>query len=212
MCAHHHIIGLDAFRKLLSKLGESSYRLGYRNGNTVQILDLLESNQYDIGLVFCVNSSRTALLKEIDKRALSFQHLQYSRIHAYMYKSHPLAGKSSLHLNEITQYPYISYDDESDISSSKYTNSILQWNNNNQVLAVSDRATAYYLLSCLPAYTTGSGYLSEDEKNRGIVAIPIDGMESIEIGWIKQRNRLLPEIAMEYIDILTKDSEAMRKT
>lgn len=201
VASHHHIIGLEAFEQLALALRDKHYRLGCLEGSTQFILESVENNQSDIGILFCTQSSHNTLMKEVNNRNIAFQHLGYRKFHAYVHKSHPLAGKDSLCLEDITEYPFVSYD-ENNYFSSRFTSSLHQWNKSRQLLFVTDRAMAYSLVCKVEAYFTGTGFLTQEEKNRGILAIPITDLEPVEVGWISKSNRLLPELAMDYLYIL----------
>ena len=49
---------------------------------------------------------------------------------------------------------------------------------------------------------TGSGYLTREDQRRELVCIPITDLGQIEIGYISNPSRVLPEIAMEFIERL----------
>ena len=201
VASHHHIIGLEAFEQLALRLRDKDYRLGCLEGSTQFILESVENNQSDIGILFCTQTSHSTLMREVNNRGIAFKHLGYRTFHIYVHKSHPLAGRTSVCLEDITDYPFVSYD-ENNYFSSKFTSSFRQWNKSRQLLFVTDRAMAYSLVCKVGGYFTGTGFLTQEEKDRGITAIPISDLEPIEVGWISKSNRLLPELAMDYLDIL----------
>ena len=71
-----------------------------------------------------------------------------------------------------------------------------------QVISVSDRAMAYSLLALGDAYVTGSGYLTQEDRRRSLVSVPITDLGQIEIGYICNPSRVLSELALEYIEWL----------
>lgn len=71
-----------------------------------------------------------------------------------------------------------------------------------QVISVSDRAMAYSLLALGDAYVTGSGYLTQEDRRRALVSVPITDLGQIEIGYICNPSRVLSELALEYIEWL----------
>ena len=197
----HHVSGVDAFDILVKRQGVKNYRLGYLEGSLQQVMENVGNNLSDVGVLFFTTESRNAVFKECGKRNIIFQHLKYSEFHVYVHNTHPLANATSVTFNDIHIYPFVSYD-ECNPSSSRFTNFLRQWNKSQQLIYVSDRAMAYSLVSIGSAYITGSGYLSAEDRRRGLVAIPITDLDQIEIGWISNPNRVLCELAMEYIEIL----------
>ena len=67
---------------------------------------------------------------------------------------------------------------------------------------MSDRAMAYSLLALGDAYVTGSGYLTQEDRRRCLVSVPITDLGQIEIGYICNPSRVLSELALEYIEWL----------
>ena len=178
-----------------------TYRLGYLEGSAQQVMENVATNESDVGVLFFTSDSRNTIIKECNRRNIFFQHLKYNYLHIYVFHTHPLANSAGVTFNEIRQYPFVSYD-ACNPSSFRFTSSPRQWSQSQQVIFVSDRAMAYSLISIGSAYITGSGYLSAEDKKRGLVAIPITDLGQIEIGWISNPARVLSELAMEYIDIL----------
>lgn len=130
-----------------------------------------------------------------------FQHLKYDLLHIYIQNTHPLAECKSVTLADIQQYPFISYE-ECHPSSARFTTTRRQWNPQQQVISVSDRAMAYSLLALGDAYVTGSGYLTQEDRRRSLVSVPITDLGQIEIGYICNPSRVLSELALEYIEWL----------
>ena len=65
--------------------------------------------------------------------------MKYDLLHIYVHKSHPLAGRGSVTLAEIQQHPFISYE-ECHPSSARFTPTRRQWDPQQQIISVSDRA------------------------------------------------------------------------
>ena len=129
------------------------------------------------------------------------QHLKYDLLHIYIQNTHPLAERKSVTLADIQQYPFISYE-ECHPSSARFTTTRSQWNPQQQIISVSDRAMAYSLLALGDAYVTGSGYLTQEDRRRSLVSVPITDLGQIEIGYICNPSRVLSELALEYIEWL----------
>ena len=68
-----------------------------------------------------------------------------------------------------------------------------------QEIRVSDRATIFNLMIGLDGYTISTGIISDD-LDPGIVAVPLDVDERIEIGWIGHSAIPLTEQAQRYLE------------
>lgn len=199
----HHVSGIDAFEHIVSQPKNQKYHLGYFEGNMDQVLQDVETNRSDVGVLFFTSDSRSTIIKACNRRNIFFQHMKYDLLHIYVHKSHPLAGRGSVTLAEIQQHPFISYE-ECHPSSARFTPTRRQWDPQQQIISVSDRAMAYSVLTLGSAYVTGSGYLTQEDCRRSLVTAPITDLGQIEIGYICNPARALSELALEYIEWLKK--------
>ena len=199
----HHVSGIDAFEHIVSQPKNQKYHLGYFEGNMDQVLQDVETNRSDVGVLFFTSDSRSTIIKACNRRNIFFQHMKYDLLHIYVHKSHPLAGRGSVTLAEIQQHPFISYE-EFHPSSARFTPTRRQWDPQQQIISVSDRAMAYSVLALGSAYVTGSGYLTQEDCRRSLVTAPITDLGQIEIGYICNPARALSELALEYIEWLKK--------
>ena len=199
----HHVSGIDAFEHIVSQPKNQTYHLGYFEGNMDQVLQDVETNRSDVGVLFFTSDSRSTIIKACNRRNIFFQHMKYDLLHIYVHKTHPLAGRGSVTLAEIQQHPFISYE-ECHPSSARFTPTRRQWDPQQQIISVSDRAMAYSVLALGSAYVTGSGYLTQEDCRRSLVTAPITDLGQIEIGYICNPARALSELALEYIEWLKK--------
>lgn len=199
----HHVSGIDAFEHIVSQPKNQKYHLGYFEGNMDQVLQDVETNRSDVGVLFFTSDSRSTIIKACNRRNIFFQHMKYDLLHIYVHKTHPLARRGSVTLAEIQQHPFISYE-ECHPSSARFTPTRRQWDPQQQIISVSDRAMAYSVLALGSAYVTGSGYLTQEDCRRSLVTAPITDLGQIEIGYICNPARALSELALEYIEWLKK--------
>lgn len=199
----HHVSGIDAFEHIVSQPKNQKYHLRYFEGNMDQVLQDVETNRSDVGVLFFTSDSRSTIIKACNRRNIFFQHMKYDLLHIYVHKTHPLAGRGSVTLAEIQQHPFISYE-ECHPSSARFTPTRRQWDPQQQIISVSDRAMAYSVLALGSAYVTGSGYLTQEDCRRSLVTAPITDLGQIEIGYICNPARALSELALEYIEWLKK--------
>ena len=199
----HHVSGIDAFEHIVSQPKNQKYHLGYFEGNMDQVLQDVETNRSDVGVLFFTSDSRSTIIKACNRRNIFFQHMKYDLLHIYVHKTHPLAGRGSVTLAEIQQHPFISYE-ECHPSSARFTPTRRQWDPQQQIISGSDRAMAYSVLALGSAYVTGSGYLTQEDCRRSLVTAPITDLGQIEIGYICNPARALSELALEYIEWLKK--------
>ena len=72
----HHVSGIDAFEHIVCQPKNQKYHLGYFEGNMDQVLQDVETNRSDIGVLFFTSDSRSAIIKACNRRNIFFQHLK----------------------------------------------------------------------------------------------------------------------------------------
>lgn len=207
--AQHHICGIDSFIKVIREMDDGEYKFGFHECKTSEVLERVDRGMDDLGIIFFAKQSRGQMMQELRNRGLVYKHISCQRAHAYISSSHPLAGCREISLEEITQYPFVTYDRATDANAA-YTEMIVPYFRMKKVISVTDRAAAYSLLRWNDGFTVGSGYHSACDY-RDILAVPLhDGVE-LEVGWIVKNKFLLPEMAERFIELIKQEKTAETK-
>ena len=114
---------------------------------------------------------------------------------------HPLAKKDVLTLEELSEYPYLSFE-QGEHNSFYYSEEILSEYIRPKNIKISDRATLSNLLIGLDGYTIGTGIINEDLNGKDIISKPLISDEEIKIGIITRNNVQLSVYAHTYIEII----------
>ncbi|MDH2925713.1 LysR family transcriptional regulator [Lonepinella koalarum] len=99
----------EAFSHLLVKTIDEfrekyhSVNIDYRDGELDEIINFIHSNEYDVGLIL-----RPNIIDKFD--SFNTLPLQTDQLCAIVNKAHPLAGRQSISLKEVAQYPIIRED------------------------------------------------------------------------------------------------------
>lgn len=94
--------------------------------------------------------------------------------------------------------PRLTFDQGAN-NSFYFAEEILSTLSSRREIRVSDRATIFNLMIGLDGYTISTGIISDD-LDPGIVAVPLEVDERIEIGWIGHSAIPLTEQAQRYLD------------
>ena len=114
---------------------------------------------------------------------------------------HPLAGRSSVTLEDLEDYPFLSYEQGS-YNSFYYSEELTSTFERRKNIRVRDRATLFNLAMGLNGYTVCSGVISHELNGPGIISIPLDVDEYMEIGIITRKNTTLTRYGQAYIDAI----------
>lgn len=201
VASQHHICGEGAFIRLLSSVSRDSFRFGWLECKTSEVMTNVEHGTSDVGFLFYDTNVKSVMIQELRRRELMFNHIAWDRPHIYVSGHHPLAGKKEVAASEVRDLPFISYD-TAGAGTSIYTSILRHTWRGRRNFYVSDRATACSLLRATDAFLIGAGYLPDDPGSVDIVSIPIVDAGMIEIGWICHQKRSFSETAEKFIELV----------
>ena len=150
--AQHHICGMASFISVINKLNEryGSYHCGFYECRTSEVLDRVERGLERFGnYFFFTEHSKGQMIQELRNRGIIFNHIVYQTAHAYICQNHPLANSQEINIEEMIQYPFISYDRSPDTNPA-YTDLIIPNYQVKKIIHVSDRAASYFCYALLP--------------------------------------------------------------
>ena len=162
---------------------------------------LVDIDLDDLGIVFVTEYSKGQMMQELRNRSIIFNHITYQTSHVYICRNHPLAGSREIDMEDLIQYPFITYDRSSDTNPA-YTDLIVPYHQLNRVIQVSDRAASYSVMRYCQGFAVGSGYRPFDDNYSDIVSIPIKNGLRLEIGWIVRQKYTLSDTASRFVDLL----------
>ena len=117
-------------------------------------------------------------------------------------KNHPLANKSLVSLEDLDEYPCLSFE-QGVYNSFYFSEEILSTRSVKKSIKISDRAAIFDFMVGLNGYTISSGiYPSYFLNGRNIISIPLDVDEVINIGIIMHKDITLSHLGQLYLEIL----------
>ena len=156
----------------------------------------------DIGIVFFNAEAEKQMLRELKSRHLEFHLICGGQAHAYFSENHPLACQQDVSMEELSSYPFISYDRKSGVNN-VYTDVVL-FSQYRKVVTVGDRATAQAMMQGSNAFTIGSGFRSLLDPSQ-VLCKPIRDGNQIKIGWLSSERVILSDNAKRYVDLLQQE-------
>ena len=144
------------------------------------------------------------LREMLDDNHLIATHLFTAQPHIFVSKSNPLAKKEIVHLSDLEDFPYLSYD-QGTHNSFYFSEEILSQEHHKKSIVVSDRATLFNLLIGLDGYTIATGILNSNLNGNNIVSIPLDIEDPIELVYIKHEKTALSKMGEKFIEYLLEE-------
>jgi DNA-binding transcriptional LysR family regulator len=201
--AQHYAFVVHAFVELIKTVKADEYQFTLRETETKNILSDLTSFKSEIGILYLNSFNRQVLEKLFKEQDLEFTPLFKASPHVFVGRQNPLTKKKKVTLEDLTDYPYLSYE-QGDNNSFYFSEEILSTLDRKKNIKVSDRATIFNLMVGLNGYTISSGIISSKLNDDKIVAIPLDVDDSMTLGWLKHRQLELSPIAQSYLQMLNQ--------
>jgi DNA-binding transcriptional LysR family regulator len=201
----HYSFAVKAFVETVKRFDISEYEFAIRETKTRDVISDVATRRSEIGILYLCEFNRKAILKLLDSNSLDFHKVIECRASVYLWKGHPLAKEKLIRLEQLADYPCLSFE-QGDNGSFYFAEEILSTNNYPRVIKACDRATMLNLMVGLNGYTLCSGIICEELNGSDYIALPLesDSEGIMEIGYITVKNTILSRIGSLYIDEIKK--------
>lgn len=199
----HYAFAVNAFVELLMDLDVDEYEFTLRETRTYEIIEDVKNLRSEIGIIYLSDFNEKIITKILKENHLVFNLLFEADPHVFISSKHPLAGKPSVTLGDLDNYPFLAFE-QGEYNSFYFSEELLSTVPRKKTIYVSDRATLFNLLIGLNGYTICSGILCSEFNGDNIIAVPLISDEKMRIGWIANEKSNLSSLALEYISRLKK--------
>ena len=197
----HYSFAVNAFVELLKGAEIDQYDVSLRETQTYEIIDDVAHMKSEIGLLYYNDFNRPVLEKLIHTNELTFTELFTAHPHIFIGKTHPLAHKEVVSMDELEEYPYISFE-QGDHNSFYFSEEIFSTVVRPKHIRVRDRASLFSLLLGLDGYTVSSGVIDKEVNGENIISVPLAEEGLMHIGYITNNKMQLSRLGQEYIHAL----------
>lgn len=199
----HYSFAVNAFVDLIKEYGNEQYDFSLRETQTYEIIDDVARMKSELGILYLNDFNKVALKKILKANHLVFQELFVAKPHIFISSAHPLAHKKTVTMEELEEYPYLSFE-QGDHNSFYYSEEIFSTIERPKNIRVRDRATLFNLLIGLNGYTVCSGVIDEELNGENIIALPLDHEGDMHIGIIKHDKVKFSRLGAIYMKALEK--------
>lgn len=206
----HYSFAVNAFVDVIREFGGSQYDFTLRETQTYEILEDVSRLKSEIGILYTSSKNEEVILKLIKQKDLQFEELFVARPHVFISSKHPLADQAVLSLEDLEEYPYLSFE-QGDYNSFYFSEEILSTLDRKKNIKVRDRATLFNLVIGLNGYTVSSGVISEELNGANIIAKPLQVDEYMRIGMLTQKGMTLSRYGKAYMEALKKHIQSEGK-
>ena len=201
--AQHYSFAVKAFVEMVKGFDMDKYEFAIREARTHDVIHDVVTGKSEIGILYTNEFNEKVLNKIFKDNQLEFINLFTCQGYAYLWKNHPLAGKKVIALEELQDYPCLSFE-QGDNNSFYFAEEILSTYDFKKTIKSNDRATNLNLMVGLNAFTLCSGIICEELNGSDYIAVKLAEEVTMDIGYIKRAHINISEIGELYIEEIKK--------
>ena len=203
----HYVFAVHAFVNVIKEYKTDKYVYTVRETKTDGVLSDVKKLKSEIGIISYSKSNKNIMKKLFREYGLEFYPLMVRNTYAYVWKGHPLTEKKEISLDELKEYPCVSFDQSSD-SEFYLSEEALGDYEFDKLIKSNDRATSAEIMAQLNGYSIGTGIMTDSITFKDeFVAIKLKEEDPLTIGYIIRKNHKISDIGKVYIEELQKYKE-----
>lgn len=199
----HYTFAVKAFIELVKQFGMEEYEFAINETKTYDVIEDVKNARSELGIIYINAFNSKVLYKIFQENGLEFVELFPCKTYVYLSKGNPLAKQSRIAMEDLKEYPCLSFDQGTN-NSFYFAEEVLSTYAYKQMIKANDRATQLNLMVGLNAYTLCSGMICEELNGKEYCAIPLDAEEEIHIGYIRRKGMTLSPLGEKYLEEMQK--------
>ena len=199
--SQHYPFVSHAFVELVKEYEEDDYNFTLSETTTYEVIENVKTLYSEIGILYLSKYNEAVIRKILTENNLIFEELVRAKPHVFLYKEHPLAKEELIDLDDLREYPKISFN-QGMYNAFYYSEEVFSNLPVERSINVSDRAAVVNFMMGLNAYTFSSGIFPEYLHDQDIISIPVSADEEIIIGTIVHEDVTLSSIGEKFYEIL----------
>ena len=199
----HYTFAVNAFVELVKQFGMDEYEFAVHETKTYQVIEDVRDFKSEIGILYVNDFNRKVLTKMFHEYGLEFHELLNCSIYVYMWKGHPLAKREMITLEELKEYPCLSFEQGGN-NSFYFAEEVLSTYEYKRLIKADDRATMLNLMVGLNGYTLCSGIICEDLNGSDYCAVKLGSDEIMTIGYIARKGVNISALGKKYLEEISK--------
>ena len=199
----HYTFAVNAFVEMVKQFGMDEYEFAIHETKTFEVIENVKNFKSEIGILYINEFNQKILYKLFSEYGLEFHPILDCHIYVYMWKGHPLAGNKEIALEELEDYPCLSFE-QGNNNSFYFAEEVLSTYNYKQLIKANDRATLLNLMVGLNGYTLCSGIICEELNGSDYCAVRLKSDEIMTIGYLSRTGVAISSLGQKYIEELAK--------
>lgn len=199
----HYSFAVNAFVEMVKQFGMDEYEFAIHETKTYEVIEDVRNFRSEIGILYINDFNRKVLTKLFHESGLEFHEILECGIYVYMWKGHPLADSELLTLEELADYPCLSFE-QGNYNSFYFAEEVLSTYDYKQFIKANDRATMHNLMVGLNGYTLCSGILCEKLNGSEFCAVKLKSDERMTIGYLVRKGVAISPLGKKYLEEIVK--------
>ena len=141
----HYSFAVKAFVEMAKSFDTAKYDFAIRESKTREVIDDVASLRSEIGILYLSDFNRNVITKILRANDIEFHELMDCKSYVFLWKNHPLADRTEIHGEELSDYPFLSFEQGGN-DSFYFSEELSSMNDYSQTVKVNDRATMVNLM------------------------------------------------------------------
>ncbi len=199
----HYTFAVDAFVEMVKQFGMDEYEFAVHEEKTYEVIEDVRDFKSEIGILYLNDFNKNVLNKLFNEYGLEFTPILTCGIYVYIWKEHPLADNKVITIEELEEYPCLSFEQGSN-NSFYFAEEVLSTYQYKRLIKANDRATMLNLMVGLNGYTLCSGIICEGLNGDDYRAVKLDSDEDMTIGYIRRKDVELSPLGRKYLEEISR--------
>lgn len=199
----HYTFAVNAFVEMVKQFGMDEYEFAVHETKTYEVIENVKNFKSEIGILYLNEFNHKVLEKLFAEYGLEFHELLQCHIYVYMWKGHPLADRKEIALEELAEYPCLSFE-QGNYNSFYFAEEVLSTYEYKRLIKVDDRATILNLMIGLNGYTLCSGIICEELNGSDYCAVKLKSDEVMSIGYLCRKGVAISPLGQKYLEEIRK--------
>jgi len=199
----HYTFAVNAFVEMVKQFGMDEYEFAVHETRTYDVIEDVKNFRSEIGILYLNDFNRKVLTKLFHECNLEFHKILKCGIYVYMWKGHPLAGKKEIAIEELDEYPCLSFE-QGNYNSFYFAEEVLSTYEYKRLIKANDRATLLNLMVGLNGYTMCSGIICEELNGSDYCAVKLKSDEVMTIGYLVRKGVTISPLGQKYLEEIAK--------
>lgn len=201
--------GVRAFSRFLAEIQQDNYDIALRECDTNSVLHDVAGHKSELGIVAIHEPHLRTMQTLFLSYGLTFQELTTVKNYVFLRAAHPLASRPVLTLQELEDYPFVTYDQETE--TSHFSEEPLFYKILSKNIHVCDRCTKIALVRKTDCFSIGPDLPNSDadafHKGLGnIVARPLaNDIGLLHVGYLTLSGSTVSNLGERYLHYFSED-------